>query len=151
MDKIDKKILDRIQSDFPLQKRPFRVLSDELGLDEDVLIDRVRRLVDDGYVRRIGPIINSRGIGLIGTLVAMKVSEKRVSEVADFVSDFDEVSHNYRRDHEYNVWFTVLAESRDRIEEILDEVRARDGVRGVIELPSKEMFKIGVSFSLSEE
>ncbi|PTD93459.1 Lrp/AsnC family transcriptional regulator [archaeon SCG-AAA382B04] len=151
MDEVDKKILDRIQSDFPLEKKPFESLSEELGVGEEELINRIRELLDEGYIRRIGPIINSRKIGMVGTLVAVKVSEDRVKDVADFVSQYSEVSHNYRREHDYNVWFTISAESRERIDEILDEVSEKSGVEEIIDLPSKRMYKIGVSFSLAEE
>lgn len=150
MDEIDKKILNRVQSDFPLQKRPFEVLGEELGVKEDVLISRVENLVEEGIIRRVAPIINSREIGMVGTLVAVKVSDEKIEDVAEFVSGYQEVSHNYERNHEYNLWFTISAESRERIDVILDEVREESDIEELIDLPSKKMYKIGVSFSLGD-
>lgn len=149
MDEIDKQILDRIQSDFPLKKRPFSQLGKELGIEEEELIKRIEMLLDEGYIRRIAPIINSRKIGMVGTLVAMNVPGDRVKEVADTVSEYKEVNHNYERNHDYNIWFTITAESRERIDEILSEIRDKTGIDEIIDLPSKRMYKIGVSFSLS--
>ncbi|RZN60633.1 AsnC family transcriptional regulator [Methanonatronarchaeum sp. AMET6-2] len=150
MDEIDKEILEALQSDFPVKEKPFEKLAAELDIQTDELLLRIEKLTEKGFIRRIAPIIDSREIGLTGTLVAMKVPEHKVEDVAETVSQYTEVSHNYERNHEYNLWFTLSATSRNRIKEIISEIESETGIEDIIELPSIQMFKIGVSFSFTE-
>ena len=148
MDDIDLKILAAVQEVFPLVSRPFRALGLKLGLGEDEVISRLEKLERDGLVRRLGPILDIRKLGLSGVLVAVKVSEEEAQGVADVVDRYDEVSHNYLRpnDSGYNMWFTISAKE-DRIQEILTEIRSRTG-RKILVLPTDRIFKIGVKFDI---
>jgi DNA-binding Lrp family transcriptional regulator len=147
LDETDKKILNAIQLDFPLVSRPFKELGAKLGIDEDEMIRRIKRLQSEGAIRRIGPIISTKNTGGTSSLIAMKVPQDRVDEVADIINQYDEVSHNYMRPGNYNIWFTLSAESEERLEEILKEIRKKTGYNA-INLPTKRLFKIGVKFNI---
>ena len=148
MDDTDLKILAVVQEEFPLVGRPFLALGEKLGLSEDEVINRVEKLKRDGLVRRLGPILDIRKLGLTGVLVAVKVSEGEAQGVASIVDRYEEVSHNYLRpnDSGYNMWFTISAKE-ERIQEILAEIRSRTG-RKLLVLPTVRIFKIGVKFDI---
>ena len=147
LDQIDKDILNTIQLDFPLEANPFEKLGEQLDIPEDELIRRIERLKSAGAIRRIGPIINTKKTGGISTLVAAKVPEQKIDEVAEIINRYSEVSHNYLRPAEYNIWFTMAAPSEERIMQILDELKAETGCE-LINLPTKRLFKIGVKFDI---
>jgi len=148
LDEIDLKILAVLQESFPLVDRPFRKLAESLGIEEDELIRRVSRLKELGLIRRIGPILDLRRLGMIGVLVAMKVSPEDADQISSVVNEYDEVSHNYLRPNEsgYNMWFTVSA-PEERVDEIISEIRRRTG-REMLVLPTIRIFKIGVKFDI---
>lgn len=148
MDDTDLRILATVQEEFPLVSRPFRALGEKLCLGEDEVIRRLEKLETDGLVRRLGPILDIRKLGLTGVLVAVEVSEEEAQGVADVVDRYEEVSHNYLRpnDSGYNMWFTVSAKE-DRILEILAEIRSKTG-RKLLVLPTLKIFKIGVKFDI---
>ncbi|GFO97591.1 putative AsnC family transcriptional regulator [groundwater metagenome] len=147
LDKVDKKILNAIQLDFPLVKKPFEELGKSLGLKEEEVIRRVKRLCKESAIRRIGPIISTKKTGGTSTLVAMKVPPERVDKVAGIINQYDEVSHNYLRPANYNIWFTLSAENEQRLQEILREITEKTGCE-VRNLPTKRVFKIGVKFDI---
>jgi DNA-binding Lrp family transcriptional regulator len=148
MDDIDRKILAAVQKEFPLVKMPFQALGEKLGLDEKEVISRLEKLHEEGLVRRLGPILDIRKLGLSGVLVAVKVPEEMAEEVASIVNQFEEVSHNYLRPNEtgYNLWFTVSARE-DRIREILSEISSKTEYKLMV-LPTARIFKIGVKFDI---
>ena len=148
MDDTDLRILAAVQEEFPLVSRPFLALGEKLGLGEDEVISRLEKLERDGLVRRLGPILDIRKLGLTGVLVAVKVSEGEAQGVADVVNRYEEVSHNYLRpnDSGYDMWFTVSAKG-DRIQEILTEIRSMTGHKLLV-LPTVRIFKIGVKFDI---
>ena len=147
LDDIDKKILNAIQINFPLVHRPFEELGKSLGLKEEDVINRIRRLQKEGAIRRIGPIISTKKTGGMSTLVAMKVPPERVDEVASIINKYEEVSHNYLRPADFNIWFTLSAESAQRLDEILNELKENTGC-DLRNLPTKRLFKIGVKFNI---
>jgi DNA-binding Lrp family transcriptional regulator len=148
MDDFDRKILVEIQSGFPLVKRPFEALSQELGMSESEVISRIKSLQEEGIVRRIGPILDLRQLGLKGVLVAVKVPADGATFAASVINEYDEVSHNYLRpdDSGYNLWFTLSADEK-RIDEILGEIRSKTGLEAMM-LPTEKIFKIGVKFDI---
>jgi DNA-binding Lrp family transcriptional regulator len=147
-DETDLKLLAAVQESFPITSLPFEALGATLGLEEAETLARLERLVRDGLVRRIGPILDLRKLGCSGVLVAVQVAAEDAEEVSQVVNGYREVSHNYLRpnDSGYNLWFTVSA-SEGRIQEILNEIRAKTGKKQVI-LPTKKIFKIGVKFDI---
>jgi DNA-binding Lrp family transcriptional regulator len=147
LDDMDKNILNTIQHDFPLDIHPFQKLGEELGISEEEIIRRLERLQNEGAVRKIGPVINRNRVGGSSTLVAVNVPEDMIHEVADWIDEYPEVSHNYLRPDKYNVWFTLSASGEERINEILKELNQKTGLE-FINLPTVRLFKIGVRFNI---
>jgi DNA-binding Lrp family transcriptional regulator len=144
----EKEILNAIQEGLPLTRRPFLEVATALGRKEDEVIQVVKALKDKGVIRRIGASFDSHRLGLASTLVAMKVPPQRLEEVAGLVSSYPEVTHNYQRDHHYNLWFALVARDKARIESILDELRHDTGISEMYPLPTLRRFKIRVRFDL---
>ncbi len=146
LDDTDRQLINSIQLDFPLDLHPFRTLGEQIGISEQEVIDHLKRLTDIGVIRRIGPILNTKGIGGSSTLVAMQVPEDAIDRVASRINGFDEVSHNYLRPGAYNIWFTVSARSKERLHEMVSEIKAFG--YPFLELPVTHLFKIGVKFEV---
>lgn len=149
MDELNHRILDALQYDFPLSERPYDVLASRLGLDADLVWRRVELMLEEGIIRRLGASIDSRKLGFCSTLAAVRVAPDDVDRAAEVIGRYREVTHSYLRDHEFNIWFTVIAVDSARIEAILDEIR-RDlslNESDVLNLPMKRMFKLDARFS----
>ena len=144
LDDIDRQLINTVQLDFPLNSRPFHTLGERIGVSEEDVIDHLKKLTELGAIRRIGPIINTIEIGGFSTLIAMRVPEHEIDEVAARINGFDEVSHNYLRPGTYNLWFTVSAQSKSRLLEIIGEIKEMGCP--FLDLPVERMFKIGVLF-----
>ena len=128
MDAVDKRVLELLQGEFPVCERPYGVLAEKAGLSEEEFWGRVEKLLCGGVIRRIGASMDSAGLGFSGTLAAVRVEASRVEEAAEVIGGYDEVTHSYLRGDEYNIWFTVIAGSEERIEEIIGEIRERLGL-----------------------
>ncbi len=153
LSKIDRKILHRLQTNLPLTHRPFLDLAKELGLGEDLIIERIKFMIENKYVRRIAPIINTQAIGNSATLAAMQVSEDKIEEVSQIINGYSGVSHNYLRkgrnkDIPLNIWFTMSAPSKEQLDENIKEIEERTGLK-VRMLPTTKKFKIGVKFKIN--
>jgi len=148
MDDIDRKILNDIQSGFPISPRPYLDLGQRLGMTEDEVIERIRKLKSEGIIRRIGGSLNSRKLGFKSTLCAARVPEDRIDDFVEKVNCYRGVTHNYLRKSDYNVWFTFIAPSADDIENALTEISEKTGVNDILNLPAERMFKIKVDFDV---
>lgn len=146
LDTLDKSLLNMLQDELPLLSQPFEELGNRIGISEEDVISRVKRLLEEGVIRRIGPIIDIKKLGGASTLVAMSVPSKRINGTAAIINEYPEVTHNYLRSHRYNVWFIISARSKDRLEEILEEIK-KLGYE-IIDLPATKMFKIRVKFDM---
>lgn len=148
LDDIDRAILNQIQSDFPLEPRPYAAAGARLGLSEAEVLRRVQRLVDLGVIRRIGANFNSRLLGYTSTLCAAAVPPDQIEPFISLVNRYTGVTHNYLRRHRLNIWFTLIAPSTDRLEEIIQEIREESGINEVYSFPARRIFKIQVDFAL---
>ena len=149
LDEADKALLQTLQDDFPLTTRPWDALAERLGTTAEDVMGRIGRLIQDGVIRRIGPVLETDRVGLTArTLVLMKVPQERVEEVAGIVSGFDEVTHNYERDHEYNLWFTLITPNPERLEGALTRIIEATEIPGddVLNLPVTGRYKIKVRY-----
>lgn len=150
-DTLDLRILDALQQDIPLVARPWEAIAARLGIPEPLLLERLGTLSRAGVIRGISPIIESRALGLTAaTLVALPVPAERIRNVADIISRYPEVSHNFRRDHRYSLWFTLSAENRQALDKLLSEILARTGFSRdeILNLPTVKKIKIDVRFPL---
>lgn len=148
MDDYDKRILDVIQSGFPLEPRPYAAVGKNVGLTEAEVLARVRGLKQKGVIRRIGANFQSKKIGWKSTLCAAEVPEETLDAFVAAVNANPGVTHNYLRAHRYNVWFTFIGPDRESIQERLDDITAATGIP-ILNLPATRMFKIKVDFSMT--
>ena len=148
LDAVDKAILNRIQSNFPIDGRPYAVIAHELGLEEAQVLQRVQRLKAEGIIRRIGGNFVPHKVGFVSTLCAAQVPEERIAAFARVVNRYPGVTHNYRRDNEFNVWFTFIARSMEEIEANLTQISRETGVQTILNLPATKVFKIKAQFDI---
>ncbi|PKN29361.1 MAG: Lrp/AsnC family transcriptional regulator [Deltaproteobacteria bacterium HGW-Deltaproteobacteria-21] len=148
MDRLDREIVNAIQSDFPITSRPFLDLANKLGSTEDIILSRIRILKERGIIRRIGGNFQSRKLNFTSTLCAAKVPEEKLNAFVETVNRYSGVTHNYLRDHEYNVWFTFIAPDMKSIDLALKEISEATGVADILNLPAARMFKIKVDFEV---
>lgn len=144
----DKEILNMIQLDFPIDARPFQVLAERLGLSEEDLIARVQAMKDSLIIRRIGGNFSPDRLGYYSTLCTARVPENKIDEFTRTVNAYPGVTHNYMRDHDFNIWFTFIAPSRQQIADSLEKISRQTGVSPVLNLPATRVFKISANFKL---
>ena len=149
MDNLDKRLLDIIQTDFPLEPRPYAVLGERLQLTEAEVLARVRALRQRGLIRRIGANFQSAALGFRSTLCAAKVPQDKLDAFVAEVNALPGATHNYLRGHAYNVWFTLIGPSWDAVCATLEELSRRTGV-DILNLPASRLYKIRVDFPMEE-
>lgn len=147
MDAMDRLILNEIQRNFPITRRPFLALARRLKTSEKDVFERIRRMKEIGVIRRIGASFSSHAVGWASTLCAARVPRSKINAFVSIVNTYPGVTHNYERDGEYNIWFTLIAPSRKRIKRILKEISQKTGVREILDLPALKMIKIAVDFN----
>ncbi len=150
VDQTDKQLLHLIQSNFPVVQRPFEEIGQQLGISEQDVLQRISRLQQTGIIRRLGGLFDSRKIGYTGTLCALQVPEADIDRVAQIINGYPGITHNYLRNHRYNMWFTLLAPSEQHINSILNEIKQKTGLVNLLNLPAVDIFKVRVNFNLSE-
>ena len=147
LDRQDRLILNEIQRNFPITHRPFLALARRLKLREKEIVERVQRLKEVGIIRRIGASFSARAVGFTSTLCAARVPGDKIEKFVAVVNTYPGVTHNYEREGEYNIWFTLIAPSRKKIDQILGEISRKTGVKEILNLPALKTFKIAVDFS----
>ncbi len=148
LDEMDRMILNEIQSFFPIEAEPYLELAHRLGCSEAEILERVKNLKDREVIRRIGANCDSRKLGYSSTLCAARVPQKLISRFVEVVNGYPGVTHNYRRDHAYNIWFTLIVPRVDEIERILREISVLTEVTEIMSLPAERVFKIQVDFEV---
>jgi DNA-binding Lrp family transcriptional regulator len=144
MDEKDREILQMLQGSFPLESEPYRVIGDKLWLDEVSVISRIARMIQSGAIRYLGPFFDSRKLGYQGCLAAMHVMPDQIEQAAASLDQFSEITHNYLRDGKPNLWFTVIAPSQERRDEIFSAIKKTTGIDEIMVFPSKKFFKVKV-------
>ncbi len=142
LDDCDRAIINGLQSGFPICARPFQQAAKDLGLAEDDLITRIARMREAGIITRFGPFLDAASMGGAFCLCAIEVPEARYDEVTDIVNGFDEVAHNYARDHRLNMWFVLATETPDGIGDTAARIEAATGL-SVFQFPKLKEFFIG--------
>jgi DNA-binding Lrp family transcriptional regulator len=147
IDQKDRLILNEIQRNFPVTHRPFLALARKLKLKEKEIMKRVQKLKDVGIIRRIGASFSARAVGFRSTLCAAKVPKNKIERFVAVVNTYPGVTHNYEREGDYNIWFTLIAPSQKKITQILAEIARKTGVKEILNLPALKTFKIAVDFN----
>lgn len=143
---LDRAILNEIQSHFPIDSRPYAEVGRRVGASEEEVLARVVNMAEAGIIRRLGANFTSRKLGYTSTLCAARVAPESLDHFVAVVNRYPGVTHNYLRRHRYNVWFTLIAESAERLNQILEEISAAAEVAEILSLPAQEVFKIKVDF-----
>lgn len=151
LDETDKKLLNDIQWVFPLVDRPFLEIACKHGISEEEVMRRIEAMKEMGLIRQINAIFDTRRLGYKSALVAFAVRPDRLDQVADEVNRHPGVSHNYERNHEYNMWFTLAVPPGSDMKDDLDRMAALEGVIKYRLLPTLKLYKIGVRLDMVNE
>lgn len=143
---LQKKLCNLLQEGLPICRRPYAELAKSLNSDEKTVLRSVRQLRDIRIVRRTGAMINYQALGRVSTLVAAHIAQENLQKVVEAVNALAGVSHNYLRDHYYNLWFTLQAGSYREINVLLSDLSKRFGIK-FYNLPAKRAFKLDVRFN----
>ena len=147
LDSLDRQLLDIIQTDFPLCPRPYAELGQRLGIEEQEALDRARSLKARKIIRRLGANFQSAKLGFVSTLCAAKVPQDKMESFVAEVNAKPGVTHNYLREHDYNIWFTLISPSTQERQATLDDISAQTGIP-ILNLPATRLFKIRVDFRM---
>lgn len=149
LDALDARLLNALQTDLSIEPTPFAALGEQLGVPESLVIRRVEALKERGVIRKIGAVFDPAQMGFTTLLVALKVSEDEIESVARRLNRFRAVTHNYQREHAYNLWFAIVAPSQEEADRVCKEAAALAGVEAIQKLPALRRFKVRVQFEVS--
>jgi len=149
LDPIDARLLNRIQEDIPTVSRPFAALGEWLGSDEADVLDRLRSLKARNIVRQISAIFDTRSLGYKSSLVAMATTPENELPAAKALNAHPGVTHNYKRNHDFNIWFTVAVPPTTSLEETVAALHEEAGALSTRILPTLRLFKIGVTLDMT--
>lgn len=143
---IEKHVLNDFQHGFPLVPRPYQALAEKLGTSEEVIIETLNKLKQDGFVSRVGAVFRANSIGA-STLAAIAVPEEEIESIAAMINGYSEVNHNYKREHHFNLWFVLTASNEHELNAVLDDIEQQTGYP-VMYLPMIEDFHIDLGFEI---
>lgn len=143
---MENELLFEMQNAFPMTERPFKAVAEKLNTTEEEVLNLVQKLKDDKIIRQTSAIFDTKRLGYKSSLVAFKVDEAKIDEAAKIINAHPGVSHNYLRNHDYNIWFTmaVAPDSKLGLEKTIEILKERTGADDAIILPTLKMFKISV-------
>lgn len=145
LDAVDRLLVNDLQEGIPVCERPFAQAASRAGIDEKEVVTRIERLLEGGVLTRFGPLYNAERLGGALTLAALSAREEDFETIAETVNGFTEVAHNYRRDHDLNMWFVLAVETPERIAEVLNEIETATGCK-VLDFPKIDEYYIGLKF-----
>jgi len=149
IDAIDKKLLNKLQNEFPLAVNPFDIIADSMDVSTDEVLRRVESLKNSGIIRRIGAVLDASHLGYYSTLCACTVPEDKIDDFAAAVENIKNITHNYVREHELNIWFTLTTATLEQQGIIIKELEDLFGI--VIKImPAEKVYKIRVSLGMGE-
>ena len=149
MEEIDLKILDLLQTEFPLVSRPFDTIGRQIGISENETIDRVKDLFTNGLIRQISAIFDTRRLGYDSCLIAMQVPKKDIDNAAKVINAHPGVSHNYARSHLFNLWFTIATPPGDNLLSDVEKLSNDISSHATLTLPALRMFKLNVRLDVT--
>ena len=145
----DAQLLNAVQWSFPLDEAPYAVLAERLGFTEDEVIDRLRAVKAEGVLRQLSAIFDTRALGYTSALIAAKVDADRIDAAAEIINEHPGVSHNYKRNHDYNLWYTLAVPPGEDFDTHLDVLHQASGARVTRKLPTLKLYKIGVKLDMT--
>src|SRR3954452_9139135 len=150
LEDVERRLLNLLQGSFPLEPRPFAAVAREAGLNEDEVLARTRQLLDDRIIRQVTPIYDTRALGYGSMLVAARIDPEHPWRAAQIVNSHPGVSHNYLRNHDFNMWFTIAVEEDSKLGlqgtlDVLQELTRAESIR---QLPTLKLFKIRMDLEL---
>ena len=150
LDEFDKRLLNQMQGAFPIAARPYAAVARELGVGEGVVLKRVQELIDERIIRQVTPIFDTRAFGYGSMLVAAKVDAEHPWGPAKIINSHPGVSHNYLRNHEFNMWFTIAVEEDSTLglQGTLDVLQELTGAESIRQLPTLKLFKIRMDLDM---
>ena len=151
MDDLDKELLNEIQWTFPLVTRPFDEIAKKFHVSSDLVKSRLLHLKEVGVLRQLSAIFDTRKLGYTSSLVAMEIDDDKLEFVANQINRHPGVSHNYERDHQFNLWFTLAVPPGSDLKSELDKFNVLKGIKKVRMLPTLQLFKIGVKLDMVDE
>jgi len=151
MDNLDKEILNEIQWTFPLVSQPYHEIAKKFEISVDVVKERLQNLKSIGVLRQLSAIFDTRKLGYKSSLVAMEVESSQLEHVAHQINRHPGVSHNYEREHQFNLWFTLAVPPGSDLKTEVDKFSTLPGVIKIRMLPTIKLFKIGVKLDMVEE
>jgi len=146
MDDTDRRIINALQTGFPVCDSPYRKVAESLGLDESGLLARLQALLDNGVLTRFGPLYNAEQSGGAVTLAAVKAPLERFDEVVGIINAFPEVAHNYARNHPFNIWFVLATETPEQLEQTLTAIANQTGLK-VYNLPKLQEYFVNLQLA----
>lgn len=147
MDSVDRAIINTLQHGFPITDEPFSEVAHTLNINEVDLMTRIRSLLDENILTRFGPMYHAERMGGALSLVAMSVPEDQYELVTRQVNSFPEVAHNYRREHELNMWFVLATERPDDVDTTLQAIEQKTGLK-TYNMPKEQEFYVGLHFKV---
>lgn len=147
MDALDRKIINRLQTGFPLTEQPYADVASELDIEEKELLSRLSDLLEDKTLTRFGPMYDAQKLGGAFSLVAIQVPEDDFDKVTEVVNSYSEVAHNYQRDHDFNMWYVLATETPQQIDEVNRDIEQRTGLK-VFNMPKLEEYFIGLQLQV---
>lgn len=151
MDALDQQLLNEMQDRFPLVREPFRELAARTGATEAAVIEHLAAMRASGVLRQVSPIFDTKALGYATSLVAMRVPEALLKAAAEIVNGHPGVSHNYKRTHEFNMWFTIAVPAGSDLQAHVDALHRMAGAESTRMLPTLRLFKIGVTLDMTGE
>jgi DNA-binding Lrp family transcriptional regulator len=150
LDELDKRLLNLLQGSFPIAPRPYAAVAEPAGIPEEEVLARTQRLLDERIIREITPIFDTRVLGYSSMLVAARVDPENPWRAAKIINSHPGVSHNYLRDHDFNIWFTIATEpgSPLGLDGTLDVLQRLTGAESVRQLPTLRLFKIRMDLEM---
>jgi len=150
MDITNQELLNLIQKDFPLEEKPFLTMGNRLGISEEEVIERLQTLKGT-VIRQISAIFDTRSLGYESSLVAARVQSERLDQAAKIINQHPGVTHNYKRNHEFNLWFTIAVPPNSRLglEKTVEWLGKMAEVESIRILPTLKLFKIGVQLDMT--
>jgi len=139
-------LLNEFQQDFPLSATPYADMAAQLGIEEQTLLDLLSDLKAQGILSRVGAVFTPNRVGA-STLAAMAIPEHRLDAIAEIVSSYSAVNHNYEREHHFNLWFVATAENSTILADILMDMEQKTGYR-ILSLPMEQDYHIDLGFPL---